>query len=134
MCYIISSFHCVKSVQTQSFFWSVFSRIRTEYGEILRISPYSVRMWENTGQKKLRIRTLFTQCFIQPLHFNFTNIKYLCLYFWVICANNSIIVANVGQTKIYFWIYEPLKMRYCFFLCILKFPILYLAQKLPTLG
>ena len=26
------------------FFWSVFSRIRTEYGEILRISPYSVRM------------------------------------------------------------------------------------------
>ena len=33
------------------FFWSVFSRIRTEYGEILRISPYSVRMWENTDQK-----------------------------------------------------------------------------------
>ena len=33
------------------FFWSVFSRIRTEYGEILRISPYSVRMRENTDQK-----------------------------------------------------------------------------------
>ena len=31
-------------------FWSVFSRIRTEYGEILRISPYSVRMWDNTDQ------------------------------------------------------------------------------------
>ena len=28
-----------------------FSRIRTEYGEILRISPYSVRMRENTDQK-----------------------------------------------------------------------------------
>ena len=28
------------------FFWSVFSRIRTEYGEI-RISPYSVRLREN---------------------------------------------------------------------------------------
>ena len=26
-----------------------------------RISPYSVWMWENTGQKKLRIRTLSTQ-------------------------------------------------------------------------
>ena len=24
--------HCVKSVQIRSFFWSVFSRIRTEYG------------------------------------------------------------------------------------------------------
>ena len=31
-------------------FWSVFSRIRTEYGEIHRISSYSVRMWENTDQ------------------------------------------------------------------------------------
>ena len=31
-------------------FWSTFSRIRTEYGEILRISPYSVRMQENADQ------------------------------------------------------------------------------------
>ena len=54
--------HCVKSVQIRSFFWSVFSRIRTEYGEILRISPYSVRVRENTDQKKLGIWTLFTQC------------------------------------------------------------------------
>ena len=28
-------------------FWSVFSGIRTEYGEIQSISPYSVRMLEN---------------------------------------------------------------------------------------
>ena len=33
------------------FFWSVFSPIRTEYGEILRISQYSVGMRENTDQK-----------------------------------------------------------------------------------
>ena len=52
---------CLKSVQIRSFFWSVFSRIRTEYKEILRISSYSVRMRENTDQKKLRIWTLFTQ-------------------------------------------------------------------------
>ena len=30
--------------------WSVFSRIQAEYGEILRISPYSVRMRENVDQ------------------------------------------------------------------------------------
>ena len=30
-------------------FWSVFSRIRTEYGEIRSISPYSVRMKEKYG-------------------------------------------------------------------------------------
>ena len=36
--------HCEKSVQIRSYFWYVFSCIRTEYGEIRRdISPYSVR-------------------------------------------------------------------------------------------
>ena len=33
------------------FFWSVFSRIWTEYGEILPISPYSVRKRDNADQK-----------------------------------------------------------------------------------
>ena len=31
-------------------FWSVFPRIRTEYGEIRSIFPYSVRMRKNTDQ------------------------------------------------------------------------------------
>ena len=31
-------------------FWSAFSSIWTEYGEIQNISPYSVRMWENKDQ------------------------------------------------------------------------------------
>ena len=55
--------HCVKSVQIRRFFfWPIFSRIWTEYGEIRSdISPYSVRIRENTDQKKLRIWTLFTQ-------------------------------------------------------------------------
>ena len=34
--------HCVKSVQIQSYFLSVFSCIRTEYGDLLCKSPYSV--------------------------------------------------------------------------------------------
>ena len=33
------------------FFWSVFPLIRTEYGEIFRISPCSIQMRENTDQK-----------------------------------------------------------------------------------
>ena len=37
------------------FFWSVFSRIWTEYGDLLLKSPYSAQMWENTYQKKLHI-------------------------------------------------------------------------------
>ena len=27
-------FHCVKSVQIRNFFWSVFSRIRPEFGDL----------------------------------------------------------------------------------------------------
>ena len=52
----------MKSVQIRSFFWSAFSRIWTEYGELRSISLYSVRMRENTDRKNLRIWTLFTQC------------------------------------------------------------------------
>ena len=36
--------------------WSAFSRIRTEYDEILRISPYSVRVWENVDQNNSEYR------------------------------------------------------------------------------
>ena len=43
----------------------VFSRIWIEYAEILRISPYSVRIRENTDQKKLRIWILSTQCSVK---------------------------------------------------------------------
>ena len=38
----------MKSVQIRSFFWSVLSRIQTEYGDLLRIR-------DNTDQEKLRI-------------------------------------------------------------------------------
>ena len=51
----------MKSVQIRSFFWSVFFCIRTEYGDLRSKSPYSVRIQENTDQKKLRIWALFTQ-------------------------------------------------------------------------
>ena len=40
-----------KKCPYSEFFWSIYSGIRTEYGEILRISPYSVRMPENTDEK-----------------------------------------------------------------------------------
>ena len=53
--------HCVKSVHIRSYFWSVFSYVRTEYGDLRSKSPYSVRIQENTGYKNLCIGTLFTQ-------------------------------------------------------------------------
>ena len=56
--------HFVKSVQIRSFSWSVFYCIRTEYGDLLSKSLYSVQEKENTGQKKLRVWTLSTQWFL----------------------------------------------------------------------
>ena len=43
--------HCVKSVQIRSYFWSVFSCIRNQYGDLRSKSRYSVRIQENTDQK-----------------------------------------------------------------------------------
>ena len=43
--------HCVKRVQIRSYFWSVFSCIRIEYGDLRSKSPYSIRIQENTDQK-----------------------------------------------------------------------------------
>ena len=40
--------HCGKSVQKRIFFWSVFSQIQTEYGDLLRKSPYLDWIRENT--------------------------------------------------------------------------------------
>ena len=37
-------------------FWSVFSRIQTEYGEIRSTSPCSVRTWENKDQSNSEYR------------------------------------------------------------------------------
>ena len=47
------------------FFSGSYSGILTEHGEIWSISPYSVRLRENTDQKKLRIWKLFTQYQLQ---------------------------------------------------------------------
>ena len=45
-------YHFVKSVQIRSIFWSVFSPIRTEYGDLLLKSLYSVWIRENTPLKR----------------------------------------------------------------------------------
>ena len=48
----------MKSVQIRSFFWSVYSCIRTESGDLLGKPPYLSRIQENRTQKKPFIWTL----------------------------------------------------------------------------
>ena len=40
--------HCLKSVQIRSYFWSVFSCIRTEYGDLRRSEYKKIRTRNNT--------------------------------------------------------------------------------------
>ena len=58
-------------------FWSTFSRIRTEYGEILRISSYSVRMQENAGKMRTKI-TPNTDNFCAVHHVFKCSMLYFC--------------------------------------------------------
>ena len=60
---------CVKTVHIRSYSGLYFyrmSRIRTEYGDILRISPYSVGTRENAGKMRTRITpntdTFYAMC------------------------------------------------------------------------
>ena len=76
----------IKFWNNETFFWSIFSCIRTEYEDLLHKSPYSTRIQENTDQKKLHNWTLFTQCEIDTklklpiiFLFNFEEI-HICLF------------------------------------------------------
>ena len=71
---------CKSISQIRGFFWSVFSRIWKEYGEIRSISPYSVRMRENADRKKLRIWTLFTQWVLFKMG-RWEDV--FCVFFWL---------------------------------------------------
>ena len=65
-------------------FWSAFSRIRTEYGEILHIFQYSVRMWEKTPKKPEKTPYLDT----------FHAVNYVQMYY-VITLNKSTIAMTL---------------------------------------
>ena len=61
-----------KNCLYSEFFWPAFSRIRTEYGDLLCKSPYSVRMQETVGKKNSKYKHFLrtdTQCFflVNPL-------------------------------------------------------------------
>ena len=51
--------HSGKIVQMQSLIWSVFSRMRTEYKDSIRKSPFSAQIRENTDLKKTPFLDIF---------------------------------------------------------------------------
>ena len=59
--YAIASNPLCEKYRYSELFWPVFSRIRTEYEEIRSISPYSVRMREDTDENNYEHGHIFTQ-------------------------------------------------------------------------
>ena len=55
-----------KNCPYSELFSFAFSRIRTEYGEILRISPYSVRIRENADKNNSKYEQ-FSRSVTQPI-------------------------------------------------------------------
>ena len=62
-------------------FWSMFSRIRTKYGEIRGISPYSVRMMENADQN------------------NCEYVHFLCSEIWRLMENRNTEKYETGKAN-----------------------------------
>ena len=51
---VMKTQHCVWKCPESEFFWSVFSCIWTKYLEMRSISPYKVRIQENTDQRNFK--------------------------------------------------------------------------------
>ena len=85
------------------FFWSLFSRIWTEYGEVLFISLYSVQMRENTDQKNYgyfsRRVSHALQCFFATYLYVYLNIYFLDDKMYIL--NFSIIIQILHLLFIY---------------------------------
>ena len=60
----LSPFHTLCEIcPNRSFFWSVFPRICSGYGDLLRKSLYLVRLGK-AQFRKAHIRTIFAQCIL----------------------------------------------------------------------
>ena len=70
------------------FFWFVFSRIRTEYGEIFRISPYLVWMRKNANQKNSQYGH-FSRSALVLISYPENNLHSFIKLFiiWLVCTN-----------------------------------------------
>ena len=58
-----------KNCPNMEFFWSVFSRIWTKYGNYLRKSPYSGQMRENNDQNSF-VYGYFSRSGVARIHTN----------------------------------------------------------------
>ena len=77
----------------KEFFCSVFSGIRTEYGEIFRIQSER----RKCRPEKLQLRALFTQCLLLIIYFNAYYWQYILKNDFAIVLKKAIAFAIVSK-------------------------------------
>ena len=82
-------------------FWPVFFRIRTEYGEIIRISPYLVQMREKMDQNSSEYGHLSPSFFNQILRILLILFKFISFFILGSSLIDFLSFAHGHSTKIY---------------------------------
>ena len=99
------SFSLCEKCPYSELFWSTFSRIWTEYGEIRSISPYSVLMRENPDENNSEYNHfLHSICHTEHLtiwHYNFSRCDWPALDFLLIQVTNHF--DNIREIHISFY-------------------------------
>ena len=114
--------HWVKKYPYSELFWSTFSGIRAEYGEIRSSSSYSVRMWKNVDQNNSKYRHFYavgTSKRLVKKMFIFTTITYV----WSGFKDVSRSPANILQQELTkfrcslleSWIHKPPQITFAFY-------------------
>ena len=103
--WLLQVFHCVKSVQTRSFLWSVFYRIRAEYGKILffKTVTYSFLSNNSFNIHLLRIflfRILLIRCKWNAAAVNSYNL-YLIYYSVSLRIQSECGKIGTGKTSVF---------------------------------
>ena len=112
----MASQHCVKSVQIRSFFWSVFSRIPTEYG------PEKTQYFDNfhAVQVSQISYELWTPCILYIV---------ALLYFFFVKGKNLKDLVPTKQSQLA-WKYFFLFVTHCFFNIIQTLHLTFQAMQL----
>ena len=98
--------------------------------KMYRRMKFTLKVWsfyENIPQNEGPFIILQKFILVSCYFLNFTNIKYFCLYFWVMHGKDSTAVAHLGWTKVCFRIcfWKICLWKWCFVIFgVLIFPTL----------
>ena len=94
-------FHCVKKCPYSELFWSVFSRIRTEYRDIRRdtgrIPPYSIQIRKKADQNNSKYEQLSRS--VHLTSYLCFSLKIITLSLWIIDSHQQRVLLKLYSSN-----------------------------------